>query len=110
MTARVKDKYGRWRSKTVAFRMSEAESDALDTMVTLSGLTKQDYIISKLLNKDVVVRGNPRVFKLLKTQLEKIHSELRRINETDGKPSPDLLETVRTVSAILERLCKEESA
>lgn len=42
------DYKGRWRNKTVAFRVSEEEAKLIDTQVALSGLTKQDYIIRRL--------------------------------------------------------------
>ena len=42
------DYKGRWRNKTVAFRVSEEEAKLIDTQVALSGLTKQDYIIRPL--------------------------------------------------------------
>ena len=41
--------------------MSEEENMAIDEAVALTGMTKQDYIIAKLTNRDVVVVGNPRV-------------------------------------------------
>ena len=107
MTAKVKDKYERWRSKTVAFRMSEAECDELDTMVAISGLSKQDYIISKLLNKDVVIRGNPRVFKALKDHMEQIHFELTRI-ASGREPSIELMSTIQIVADVLKGLVKED--
>ena len=46
---------GRWRSKTVAFRVSPEEADLIDAQVAMSGLTKQDYITKRLLARDVVV-------------------------------------------------------
>ena len=55
------DYKGRWRNKTVAFRVSEEEAKLIDDLVALSGLTKQDYIIRRLQCRDVVVQGNPRV-------------------------------------------------
>ena len=45
----------------------------------LTGLTKQDYIIRRLLERDVVVQGNPRVYKALRDQLAAVLDELRRI-------------------------------
>ena len=57
---------GRWRNKTVAFRVSEEEAKLIDTQVALSGLTKQDYIVRRLQCRDVVVQGNPRVYKALR--------------------------------------------
>ena len=41
MSQKARDERGRWRNKTVAFRMSEEENRILDTKVSLSGLTKQ---------------------------------------------------------------------
>ena len=52
------DYKGRWRNKTVAFRVSEEEAKLIDTQVALSGLTKQDYIIRRLQCRDVVVQCN----------------------------------------------------
>jgi hypothetical protein len=73
------DHKGRWRTKTVAFRMSPQEATQLDTFVNLSGLTKQDYVIHRVLQKDVIVQGNPRVYKALRNQLENVLAELYRL-------------------------------
>ena len=66
MSVKTMDQQGRWRSTTVAFRMSPEENELLNQLVSLSGLTKQDYIIARLLNKKVIVEGNPRVYKALR--------------------------------------------
>ena len=63
MSAKVLDTKGRFRGKIVSFRCSEEENAALDVAVQLSGLTKQDYIISRGLQRDIVVKPNPRVYK-----------------------------------------------
>ena len=73
---------GRWRNKTVAFRVSEEEAKLIDTQVALSGLTKQDYIIRRLQCRDVVVQGNPRVYKALRNQMADIYEELKRLEKT----------------------------
>lgn len=54
------DYKGRWRNKTVAFRVSEEEAKLINDCVALSGLTKQDYIVRRLQCRDVVVQGNQR--------------------------------------------------
>ena len=64
MSAKNLDKQGRWRSVNVSFRVSPEEDELLETFVKLSGMTKQDYITSRLLCRDVVVQGNPRVYRL----------------------------------------------
>lgn len=59
MSAKNLDNYNRWRNKIVAFRVSPEEDVQIETAVRLTGLTKQDYITRRLLNRDVVVQGNP---------------------------------------------------
>lgn len=53
----------------MAFRVSAEEDLQLETLVKLTGLTKQDYIIRWLLERDVVVQGNPKVYKALRDQV-----------------------------------------
>ena len=99
MSAKNRDRHGRWRSRTIAFRVSEEEFKSIDEAVTLSGLTKQDYLISKRLGRDIVVYGNPRVFKALKTTMDAIYEELQRL-ESAGEVSESLQETIDLVARI----------
>ena len=101
MSAKSRDRHGRWRSRTVSFHASEEEIRAINEAVALSGLTKQEYIITKLQNRDVVVVGNPRVFKKLKTKMEEIYHELLRL-QSAGEASDQFLETIVLVSAIYD--------
>ena len=55
MSAKNLDRHNRWRSKTVAFRVTPEENALIDTFARLSGRTKQDYITDRLLCRDVVV-------------------------------------------------------
>ena len=88
MSAKNLDKQGRWRSVNVSFRVSPEEDELLETFVKLSGMTKQDYITSRLLCKDVVVQGNPRVYKALRDKYEEMIEELKRI-EKGGDVRPE---------------------
>lgn len=67
----------------------------------LSGLTKQDYIARRLLAREVVVQGNPRVYKALREQLERVLEELRRIESGAGVDA-DLLAVIRMIAQILD--------
>ncbi|MBD5146891.1 MAG: hypothetical protein HDT21_13440 [Ruminococcus sp.] len=98
MSAKILDGKGRFRSKTVSFRISPDESQQLDIKVKLSGLTKQDYMINRVLQKDIVVQQNPRVYKALKNQLEEVLNELRKIDNGDND---ELLETIRLITTTL---------
>ena len=97
MSAKCLDQQGRWRNKVVAFRMSPEEDELLETAVRLSGLTKQEYIIRRLQEKEVVVTGNPRVYKALKKELEKVLGELKRLKKGEDVPE-DLLEVIRLIT------------
>ncbi len=107
MSARVNDEKGRFRSKTIAFRVSPEENDYLNQLVALSGLTKQDYLIKKISDQSVVVNGNPRVFKALKTQMQSILIELKRI-DTSSDMDSDFSDMVRTVCSLYARLLNSE--
>ena len=57
MSLKNRDEHNRCRNKTVAFRVSPEEWEQIERYVQLSGLTKQDYITRRLINKEVVVQG-----------------------------------------------------
>ena len=100
MSLKNRDEHNRWRDKTVAFRVSPEEDAQIERYVQLSGLTKQDYIIRRLLERDVVVQGNPRVYKALRDQLAAVLEELRLI-EAGGGVGDELLATIDLISVTL---------
>ena len=107
MSLKNRDENNRWRNKTIAFRVSPEENEQIERYVQLSGLTKQDYITRRLTHKDVVVYGNPRVFKALRNQLAEVLLELQRI-ETGGAVNDELLDLIEMIADILGGM-KEES-
>ena len=107
MSLKNRDEHKRWRNKTVAFRVSPEEDAQIERYVQLSGLTKQDYITRRLTHRDVVVQGNPRVFKALRNQLAEVFAELQRI-ETGGAVNDELLDLIEMIADILGGM-KEES-
>ena len=107
MSAKCLDKKNRWRNRTIGFRVSSEENTQIETAVRLSGLTKQDYIINRLLNKDIVVNGNPRVYKALRNQLSEVFIELQRISD-DNSIDDELLNTIDLINTTLNGLKNEE--
>lgn len=105
MSAKNLDQNGRHRNKIVAFRVSPEEDALIERAVHLSGLTKQDFIIKRLQNKDIVVQGNPKVFKALKEELKGVMQELQRI---DSGVDSDLLDTIRLIAITLEGMKKDD--
>jgi len=100
MSAKNRDEHNRWRSITVGFRVSPEESEQLNAAVALSGLSKQEYCYRRCMNREIVVQGNPRVYKALRNQLTAVLDELRRI-ETSGDVRDELLDNIELITRTL---------
>lgn len=85
MSKKNLDAHNRLRSKIVSFRMSPEEAKLLDEFVKLSGLNKQDYLISRVLQREIVVQGNPRVYKALRNELTNLTNQLQKVNQVDDE-------------------------
>ena len=108
MSAKNRDNKNRWRNITVGFRVSPEEWEHFETVVKLSGLSKQDYLINRISERDIVVKGNPRVYKALRDKLSDVLVELKRIDGLDmDRIDEDLLDTINLISITLNGL-KEE--
>lgn len=103
MSAKARDGQGRWRCKTIGVRVSPEENAEIDTLVALSGMTKQDYCISRILQRDVVVVGNPRVHKALKNQMEQLCREFERLCNAN-EVSAEALHVLECLMRIYESL------
>lgn len=103
MSAKINDNKNRWRNKTVGFRMSPEEAEQLDILAKLSGLAKQDYLINRVLQKDVIVTGNPRVYKMLRDQLAAVLDELKRL-ESVSEEQDELLDIILYIAEIINGL------
>ena len=101
MSVKNLDRHNRWRSKTVAFRVSPEEDAQIETAVRLSGLAKQDYITRRLLCREIVVQGNPRVYKALRNELAAVLAELQRIEAGDGVDE-ELMDNIELIAAIMD--------
>lgn len=103
---RTLDNKGRWRNRAVSFRLSGEEEKHLNDLVELSGLTKQDYIMRRLFNRDVVVQGSSRVYKALKNQMAAIYDELKRLEKVSGD-NDELLYTLQVIAITLDGMKDE---
>lgn len=100
MSAKNRDNKNRWRNITVGFRVSPEENELINKTVALSWLPKQEYCYRRCLNQDVVVQGNPRVFKALHKELVTVLTELQRI-EAGEKINDELLNVIELITVIL---------
>ena len=100
MSAKNRDNKNRWRNITVGFRVSPEENELINKAVALSGLPKQEYCYRRCLNQNVVVQGNPRVYKVLKTELAAVLTELKRI-EAGNNVDEELLNVMELIAVIM---------
>ena len=114
-------KYGKGQLKMSAKELGQAqplekqgrifpglpEEDAqIETLVKLTGLTKQDYIIRRLLVGMWWCRAIRRFTKALRDQLSAVLDELRRI-EAGQSVSDELLDTIRMITTIMNGMQEE---
>lgn len=106
MSAKNRDNYNRWRSLTIAFRVSPEEDEQINTMVRLSGKSKQEYLTANMLRHEITVMGNPKVHKALKTEMKLILERLMQIKDSSEVDS-EFLQVIMTAMAIYDGM-KEE--
>lgn len=95
------DSKGRFRSLTIAFRVSPEENQQIERMVRLSGLTKQNYLTNNMLHHSFTVVGNTRVFKGLRIQMEAVYDELSRLSSA-SEISDELFDLIKTIASIVD--------
>lgn len=109
MSEKNLDGHGRLRSKTIAFRMSKEEAELLDQLVVISGMSKQDYIISKLSDTTVKVVPLSRMQKGMEDAMLLIYRKLLRITDA-GNVSSELAALTDKIGSIFADLSEEEVA
>ena len=99
MSKKNLDAQGRLRSKIVSFRVSPEEGQRLDALVAMSGLTKQDYIIARLLRQEVTVVPSSRVQKGMEEGMQLVYRELARLSQGDAV-HPEVLDVARMLASL----------
>ncbi len=104
MSAKNLDHHKRWRCITVGFRVSPEESYRIDMEVKTSGLAKQDFILKRLLNDEIIVRPNIRIQKYLEDYLVDLTNQLKRLERIpqDSEVLDNITYIVRLISQMSE--------
>ena len=94
--------HNRTRDKTVAFRVTQEEYDDISMRASISGMQKQDYLIARALEKEIVVHPNVRVKKYLAQYLIEIRDELQRLLSvtTDDRALEMLKELLKMIELL----------
>ena len=95
----------RKRNLIVSFRVTPEENQKINRMVALSGLEKQEYLARNMMRQIIVVKGNPRVFKAMRNQLEEILLELKRIANASCL-NEELINLIEYVTYVCEQMNK----
>ena len=103
MSAKNCDNHNRFRDRTIGFRVTSEEEQQINTVVELSGMTKQDYIVSKLLDRTIYVQGNCKVHRAVYDKLTEVLSELRRI-ESSNEMGDELIANIELIASIVDSL------
>ena len=103
MSVKNLDGHGRFRSQTIAFRLSPEENEQINFAVSLSGMTKQDYITSKLLDREIHVQGNSRIHKAIFDRLDDVLRELKRI-ENGADINDELMDNIKLITGVIDTL------
>ena len=102
MSAKNTDKHNRWRNITIGFRVSPEEAYQIDMEAKTSGMTKQDFITARLLNKEIVVRPNIRIQHYLEKYLIDLTAELKRLSSIPQ--TSDILENITYIIKLISKM------
>ena len=106
MSVKTLDGYRRWRSVQVGFRLSPEEAAELNRLVRLSGYTKREYVADRCLQRDIIVKGNPRVFRALKEEMVEIIRRLEELPDEKKTADPEFWVTIQMVAEIMSGMSK----
>ena len=87
--------------------MSEEENRILDRKVALSGMTKQDYITYKLLDRTINVKASCKVHRAVYDRLTEVLEQLKRLNN-GNEIDDELLENIKLITNIIEGLYQKK--
>ena len=95
--------HNRFRSQTIAFRVSPEEDKQINIAVSLSGMTKQDYITYKLLDRTINVKASCKVHRAVYDRLTEVLKQIKRLN--DGREIDDeLIDNISLITRLVDGL------
>lgn len=73
--------YRRKRTISKAFRVSPEENERIELLSKAAGVTQQEYIMTKLENKEFTIVPDIRTYKMLRDEMRAVYQELSRLRE-----------------------------
>jgi hypothetical protein len=103
MSAKNNDNHNRFRSQTIAFRVSPEEDKQINIAVSLSGMTKQDYITYKLLDRTINVKASCKVHRAVYDRLTEVLEQLKRLNDS-REIDDELMDNISLITRLVDGL------
>ena len=103
-----KENYNRYRCKTLIFAQSNVEKERINNLVYLSGMSKQDYIIRRLLTEEVIAIPNIKVQKHIREMLIEINCQLIEQLKLWNEPTLETKEIISVISLMMNDMKGEE--
>ena len=95
--------HNRFRSQTIAFRVSPEEDKQINIAVSLSGMTKQDYITYKLLDRTINVKASCKVHRAVYDRLTEVLEQLKRLNDS-REIDDELMDNISLITRLVDGL------
>lgn len=73
--------------------MSPEEDEQINIAVSLTGMTKQDFIINKLLDRTINIKGNCKIQRAVFDRLTEVLEQLKQIESFD-KINDELMDNI----------------
>lgn len=73
--------YRRKRTISKAFRVSPEENERIELLSKAAGVTQQQYIMTKLENKEFTIVPDIRTYKMLRDEMQAVYTELSRLRD-----------------------------
>lgn len=87
--------------------LSPEEDEQINIAVSLSGMTKQDYITYKLLDRTINVKASCKVHRAVYDRLTEVLEQLKRLNN-GNEIDDELLENIKLITNIIEGLYQKK--
>lgn len=101
--------HNRYRNVNVGFRVTPQEADEIHRAALLSGMKKQDYILKRLRNHEIVVVPNSRLYKLIIEQTEYLAKELKKLVKSGNAIDRELKRSIELLTATLNGMKENDS-
>lgn len=71
----------RKRTISKAFRVSREENERIELLAKAAGVTQQEYIMTKIEDKEFTVVPDIRTYKMLRDSMREVYQELCRLRD-----------------------------